>query len=140
MKNLSEAKIYVGTYKRYNNGSLAGAWLDLSDYSDKEEFLNACLVMRTLKDPFELLDMCAALESAAGRVRKERWGDRTLDADILLYGQEVIDEEGLIVPHVGICEREFVLAPLSEIAPGTIHPVCGATVAQLYAAYKEKNR
>lgn len=42
MKNLSEAKIYVGTYKRYNNGSLAGAWLDLSDYSDKEEFLNAC--------------------------------------------------------------------------------------------------
>ena len=104
------------------------------------EFLNACLVMRTLKDPFALLDMCAALESAAGRVRKERWGDRTLDADILLYGQEVIDEEGLIVPHVGICEREFVLAPLSEIAPGTVHPVCGATVAQLYAAYKEKNR
>ena len=42
MKNLSEARIYVGTYKKYNNGSLAGAWLDLSDYSDKEEFLNAC--------------------------------------------------------------------------------------------------
>ena len=100
------------------------------------EFLNACLIMRTLKSPHELLDMCANLEGAAGRVRKEHWGNRTLDVDILFYGEEIISNEELTVPHIDMLSREFVLAPLCEIAPGYVHPVYKKTVKDLLAELK----
>ncbi len=68
--------------------------------------------------PLELLDCTQAIEQEQGRVRKdERWGPRTLDLDMILYGNEVIDSERLTVPHYGMREREFVLYPLAEIAP-----------------------
>lgn len=95
------------------------------------EFLNACLIMHTLKSPRELLLLCAEAEKRAGRVRKERWGNRTLDIDIIFYGDEIIDEADLTVPHIDMCNREFVLAPLCEIAPGFVHPVYGKTAKQL---------
>ncbi|HAS61764.1 MAG TPA: 2-amino-4-hydroxy-6-hydroxymethyldihydropteridine diphosphokinase [Vibrio sp.] len=85
---------------------------------NQPDYINAVVAIQTELTPFELLDCTQAIELEQGRVRKEeRWGPRTLDLDILLYGNEVIDSERLIVPHYGMRDREFVLYPLSEIAP-----------------------
>ncbi len=76
------------------------------------------MAIKTNLTPLELLDCTQAIEQEQGRVRKdERWGPRTLDLDMILYGNEVIDSERLTVPHYGMREREFVLYPLAEIAP-----------------------
>jgi len=80
-------------------------------------YLNACVALDTTLSPRELLTLCLAIERDHGRERAIRWGPRTLDMDVLLYGDESIDEEGLIVPHPRMAERAFVLVPLAEIAP-----------------------
>lgn len=82
------------------------------------DYVNAVMAVATTLAPLDLLDALQALETAFGRVRVgERWGPRTLDLDILLYGAEILASERLTVPHPGIPEREFVLYPLREIAP-----------------------
>lgn len=80
-------------------------------------YLNACVALDTTLSPRELLTLCLAIERDHGRERAIRWGPRTLDMDVLLYDDETIDEEGLIVPHPRMTERAFVLVPLAEIAP-----------------------
>jgi len=80
-------------------------------------YLNACVALETTLSPRQLLTLCLAIERDHGRERAIRWGPRTLDMDVLLYGDESIDEEGLIVPHPRMAERAFVLVPLAEIAP-----------------------
>ncbi|SON48248.1 2-amino-4-hydroxy-6-hydroxymethyldihydropteridine diphosphokinase [Vibrio tapetis] len=85
---------------------------------DQPDYINAVAEITTELTPMELLDCTQAIELEHGRVRKdERWGPRTLDLDILLYGDEVIDTERLTIPHYGMKVREFVLYPLSEIEP-----------------------
>lgn len=85
---------------------------------DQPDYINAVAAVETQLTPLELLDCTQAIELEQGRVRKdERWGPRTLDLDLILYGNDVIDSERLIVPHYGMKEREFVLYPLAEIAP-----------------------
>lgn len=81
-------------------------------------YLNACVALETTLSPRELLTLCLVIERDHGRERAIRWGPRTLDMDVLLYGDETINEEGLIVPHPRMSERAFVLVPLAEIAPG----------------------
>ncbi|MDP3411386.1 2-amino-4-hydroxy-6-hydroxymethyldihydropteridine diphosphokinase [Bosea sp. (in: a-proteobacteria)] len=85
---------------------------------DQPEFLNMAVLLETELPARALLDLCLDLEREGGRERRERWGPRTLDIDILTYGREVIEDPGLQVPHPRIAERAFVLAPLAEIAPG----------------------
>ena len=80
-------------------------------------YLNCVVELSTDLSPRQLLGVCHRLESAAGRVRGERWGPRTLDADVLLVGDLRVDEPDLIVPHPRMWERRFVLAPLAELAP-----------------------
>jgi 2-amino-4-hydroxy-6-hydroxymethyldihydropteridine diphosphokinase len=80
-------------------------------------YLNAVVELDTEMSPGDLLDWCRRLEAAAGRVRTERWGPRTLDVDVLLVGDLVIDEPDLQVPHPRMWERSFVLIPLAELAP-----------------------
>ncbi|WP_156323569.1 2-amino-4-hydroxy-6-hydroxymethyldihydropteridine diphosphokinase [Bosea sp. AAP35] len=87
---------------------------------DQPEFLNMAVLVETELPARALLDLCLDLEREGGRERRERWGPRTLDIDILTYGREMIDEPGLQVPHPRIAERAFVLAPLAEIAPGMV--------------------
>ena len=85
---------------------------------NQPDYINAVVEIETKLTPLELLDCTQAIELEQGRVRKDqRWGPRTLDIDILLFGNEVIDSEQLTIPHYGMKVREFVLYPLSEIAP-----------------------
>lgn len=90
------------------------------------DYVNAVAALETGLSPLELLDGLQAIEQAHGRVRIERWGPRTLDLDLLLYAERVIDEPRLQVPHPGLHERPFVLYPLAEIAPGLIIPGRGS--------------
>ncbi|MCX5493452.1 2-amino-4-hydroxy-6-hydroxymethyldihydropteridine diphosphokinase [Kaistia dalseonensis] len=80
-------------------------------------YLNACIGVETSLSARALLALCRSIEETEGRERLVRWGPRTLDIDLLLYGQETIDELGLIVPHPRMVQRAFVLIPLAEIAP-----------------------
>ncbi|AHM75693.1 2-amino-4-hydroxy-6-hydroxymethyldihydropteridine diphosphokinase [Yersinia hibernica] len=90
---------------------------------DQPDFLNAVVALETSLPPEQLLDNTQAIERNQGRVRKEqRWGPRTLDLDIMLYGDLVIKTDRLIVPHYGLKEREFMLYPLADIAPDLVFP------------------
>ena len=90
------------------------------------DFVNAAIAVETSLPALDLLDALLATERAFGRVRDgERWGPRTLDLDLLAYGDDVIDDERLNVPHPRIAERAFVLMPLADIANDTVLPGVG---------------
>ncbi len=100
---------------------------------EQDDFLNACLILKTFLSPQELLDRMHEIEQAAHRTREIHWGPRTLDLDILLYDDEIMETEDLIIPHIEMHLREFVLKPLAEIAPYKRHPIYRKTIAQLAA-------
>ena len=83
-------------------------------------YLNLVVELDTDRSPHDLLEEARRLEAAAGRVRQERWGPRTLDVDVLLVGDLVVDEPNLVVPHPRMAERAFVLAPLADLAPDLV--------------------
>ncbi|AEY00518.1 2-amino-4-hydroxy-6-hydroxymethyldihydropteridine pyrophosphokinase [Oceanimonas sp. GK1] len=99
--------------------------------ADQPDYLNSVSVFDTELAPHALLDALQAIEQREGRVRKdERWGPRALDLDLLLYGEQRIDDERLTVPHYGMKQREFVLYPLADLAPGLVLP-CGTSLSSL---------
>jgi 2-amino-4-hydroxy-6-hydroxymethyldihydropteridine diphosphokinase len=83
----------------------------------QDDYLNAVVALDTTLDPRALLAVAQHLEAAAHRVRAEHWGPRTLDVDVLLVGDERVDEPDLVVPHPRMRERAFVLVPLADVAP-----------------------
>lgn len=89
---------------------------------DQPDFINAVAVLDTALPPLELLDALQAIEAAQGRVRTRHWGPRTLDLDLLLYGNEQMDGPRLTLPHPGLVQRNFVLVPLAELAPDLVLP------------------
>lgn len=97
------------------------------------KYLNAAALLTTSLAPRVLLDYMLSIERALGRMREvgRQWGPRIIDLDLLLYGDRIIAEPGLIVPHPRMHERRFVLEPLARIAPDFVHPVRRETVAQL---------
>lgn len=94
-------------------------------YTEQADFLNIVVHVRTSLDAQSLLAICQQIEGELGRVRDIRWGPRTVDLDILLYNNEEIETENLIVPHPRMGERAFVLIPLLEIEYTIAHPATG---------------
>ncbi len=100
---------------------------------DQPAFLNQVLAVCTALDAPALLAACLATEQQAGRERMQRWAARTLDVDILFYGDAIIDTPTLSVPHPALPGRRFALTPLAEVAPQLVHPQLGQTVSELLA-------
>ena len=97
---------------------------------DQPDFVNAVAMLATKLEPIALLDALQDLEQKHGRIRKRHWGERTLDLDIILYGDQTLSTERLTVPHAFAQERSFVMFPLLEIAPGLQFPN-GETVSKI---------
>ncbi len=105
---------------------------------EQDSFLNGALHLRCLDSPEELLERMHEIEQEAGRERKIHWGPRTLDLDLLFYDEEVISSKDLLVPHIDLENREFVLKPLCQIAPYLRHPLTGLSVKQLLENLNKK--
>ena len=105
---------------------------------EQEDFLNGCIELTTMYDPYELLHFMHKLENEAKRERKIFWGPRTLDLDILFYDDAVIEEETLTIPHPEMELRQFVLEPLAELVPGYRNPANGKTVRQMLTELGKK--
>jgi 2-amino-4-hydroxy-6-hydroxymethyldihydropteridine diphosphokinase len=107
---------------------------------DQGPFLNAAAHLETTLDPHQLLKVFREIENQAGRLRTIRWGERTLDLDLLFYAHALIDSEDLTLPHPRLAVRRFVLGPLAELAPNFGEPTTGRTIANLLANLDRKPR
>ena len=104
----------------------------------QDKFLNNAVEIRTLLAPKEILILCKNLERMAGRVKTEHWGPRPLDIDLLFYDDDTIETMELTVPHYDIENRQFVLEPMSMIAPYLRHPVLNKTISQMLKELQDK--
>ena len=100
-------------------------------------FLNLAVRVATGRSPWDLLALAKRLEQEAGRCGGARWGPRSLDVDILLLGDSVIDVPGLVIPHASMAQRRFCLLPAADVAPAAVVPTYGRTVTQLLDACED---
>jgi 2-amino-4-hydroxy-6-hydroxymethyldihydropteridine diphosphokinase len=101
---------------------------------DQPWFLNSVIALETSLSPVELLKKVLAIEQEMGRIRMRDKGPRSIDIDILLFGEKIVEERGLKIPHPAMHQRRFVLEPLAEIAPEAVHPKLQKTARELLAA------
>lgn len=106
--------------------------------TDQPAFYNQVVEIKTATDPKSLLNEILKIEELIGRVRKEKWGARIIDIDILYYGDMKLDQEDLIIPHPGIADRKFTLAPLAELAPDFLHPISGKSNKEMLASLDDQ--
>lgn len=112
------------------------AWGNVS----QGNFLNQALILRTAKSATELLRATQKIENQLGRTRETRWGDRTMDIDIIYFNDLVCKDKNLALPHPLLAERRFVLIPLVEILPGFVHPVFHLTQQELLDQCPDKSK
>lgn len=123
MQALLELDLLENSYLLAYSSLYQSSPMTLDGNSDKQEdYINAVAKLATQLEPVDLLDKLQTIENKQKRVRKKRWGARTIDLDILLYGNQVIQQKHLIVPHIGLKQRDFVLFPLFELSPNLILP------------------
>lgn len=128
----AELEKEVGQLVKRSSVYLTQAW----GKTDEPDYLNQVVLLRTALAARTVLQKILSIELSMGRKRAEKWGSRIIDIDILLYGNEIIREEGLVVPHPEMHRRSFVLQPLAEIAPQVLHPVTGQNIFTLNAELK----
>jgi 2-amino-4-hydroxy-6-hydroxymethyldihydropteridine diphosphokinase len=105
--------------------------------TDEPNYLNQVVKIDTELSARQVLENVLQIETKMGRMREEKWGSRIIDIDVLFYGQEIIDEPGLIVPHPELHKRKFTLEPLNEIAPDWQHPLLKKRIFQLKCKLKD---
>lgn len=110
------------------------ALLPPDDPTPQPDYLNAVVLVETALAPRALFDAVKGIERAMGRVPATRWAPRVIDVDLVLWGERVVDEGDLVIPHPRMHERRFVLAPLAELSPDAVHPVLERTVSELLGA------
>ena len=104
---------------------------------DQDDFLNQVVEITTTLEPASLIKKALEIEENMGRVRREKWGSRLIDIDILLYGDKVVAQPGVTIPHPGIPDRRFTLVPLAELAPDLVHPVLKKSIQTLLDECKD---
>ena len=117
----------VGNVVKYSGIYETKSW----GKTDAPDYLNQVLLVKTLLEPITLLKELLKIELLLGRKREEKWGSRTMDIDILFYGDEIINEPELNIPHPQLHNRRFTLEPLVELAPSLMHPALQKTLKQL---------
>ncbi|ACU05270.1 2-amino-4-hydroxy-6-hydroxymethyldihydropteridine diphosphokinase [Pedobacter heparinus] len=120
--------------KRIGQVFLTSAFYETSAWGkeDQPAFLNVAVGVNTALSPIQVLEMVLQIELDLGRVRHEKWGSRLIDIDIVLFGNKIVDNGSqLQIPHPQMQHRKFVLVPLAEIAPDSIHPVFKLTVSEI---------
>jgi 2-amino-4-hydroxy-6-hydroxymethyldihydropteridine diphosphokinase len=115
-------------------------WTEPVGEKNQNWFVNAVAAVETSMPPRDCLDFLLSIEQGMGRERREPWGPRVIDLDLLFYGDGIFDEEGMKIPHPRIQERRFVLAPLHDIAPDWVHPRLHKTVSQMLAELKGEEK
>ena len=103
------------------------------------KYLNMMVCGLTELSPLKLLQKCLQIETGLGRVRQKHWGSRTIDIDILVYGEEIIDVDKLKIPHPELEKRSFVLLPLKELSPDWVHPKTGVGIRMLLEDWQQTN-
>lgn len=152
MKSIIAIGSNIGDRRRYIDRALemiekrAGEITAVSDiietkaygYEDQDDFLNMAMEIETDLGPRELLACLNGIEADLDRTREIRWGPRTIDLDIVFYGDEIVDEEDLHIPHIDMYNRTFVLGPVAQIAPEKTDPRTGKTVGLLLDELKKE--
>ena len=105
---------------------------------DQPDFVNQVLQVKTDLGPLELLSLIQGIENGMGRVRKELWGPRSIDIDILFYEDTIMDTPQLTLPHPYVHLRQFCLEPLCEVEPDLVHPILKQTMKELNEALKQR--
>lgn len=139
--NLGDRSVHLAEALRQLNGSplievsAVSSVYETEPVGVKEQppFLNLVVSASTTLSPHELLDRCLDIERSLGRIRRERWGPRTIDIDMLLYGDIAADDERLVLPHPRMAERGFVVIPLAEIAPDL--QIAGSSALELASRF-----
>lgn len=121
---------------RYCRDVKISPYLETKPYgvTEQADFLNCCIMLKTLYTPHELLELTSSCEQKAERKRELRWGPRTLDIDILLYDDLIMHDERLTIPHIDMTNRYFVLKPLYDLDPYAMHPVSHMSARDLLAS------
>ncbi|HVW96973.1 MAG TPA: 2-amino-4-hydroxy-6-hydroxymethyldihydropteridine diphosphokinase [Mucilaginibacter sp.] len=142
--NMGDRQQYLQSAVNLINSRIAPVCLLSSVYetqswgkTDEPDYLNQVLSLETQMAAGDLLLEVLNIERDLGRIREEKWGSRTIDIDILFYGEEIIRETGLIIPHPELHRRRFTLEPLAEIAGDFVHPILNKTILSIKNELKD---